>query len=263
MARSWGHRVWPLTAAAADEHDRWNRRCTTGRCTAPVTHHTSYRCVTSSRSGRDSASNSLVCTHHADRFAARHGIFMEAAPDTAPPPEDTMQPAPHTVSVQRDAGGTWYARLMGGGFVVAAAIALQAENLDEAIRAAEANLALSRREVPVTAWSRTETRATVQLGKAEDQPDWADADWTLDVSADTNGCWWLRRSLADHLAPIREGLGDTGMTLERALRVATAILSAQCWQLLGEWQIDHDRASNHARRPAATLSAPPTADHSL
>ncbi len=155
----------------------------------------------------------------------------------------------HTVMVRRDDSGIWCARLYGGGFV-SSGLRLHASRLEDAIVEAEIVLARTRREVPVGPWRRDGDQATTELGKAEHQPEWATAVWTLRVHTDESGRWWLRRTLAEHLAPIRDGLGDSGVSLAGAIRAAATILAEQRWDVTDRWQITGASASTWAYHPA-------------
>jgi hypothetical protein len=80
MSNSWGHSVRPLTEADLARNKRlgWEK-CRTGKCQEPATHATHYNYVTG-RAGRVSWSERHVCTAHAEKFAASHGVEIEAAP---------------------------------------------------------------------------------------------------------------------------------------------------------------------------------------
>ena len=95
MANSWGHAVRTLTAEELASLERRNKRgaeifgredydydirCKTPKCRERVTHATRYSYVTG-RAGRTSWASRNVCTGHAEKFAAKHGIeIADAAP---------------------------------------------------------------------------------------------------------------------------------------------------------------------------------------
>ncbi|MEV4415433.1 hypothetical protein [Catellatospora sp. NPDC049609] len=149
--------------------------------------------------------------------------------------------------MRRDAVGRWQMHLAGGGFSVTAP--LSATGLEDAIRCAEDVLAATRRQVPVMPWQQLGLEASTRLGRAEHQAVWSRALWRVEVCCDREGRWWLRRTLADHLAPIRDAIGDRGTGLVRALRVAAAILAEQRWATSAPWTIAGSTATTTARRP--------------
>ena len=86
MGNSWGHAVRPLTAdelaSNKRQDEKWPKyphRCTAAKCQEAPTHATAYNYVTG-RAGRVSWSERQVCTVHAERFAAKHGIEIAVAP---------------------------------------------------------------------------------------------------------------------------------------------------------------------------------------
>ena len=94
MSNSWGHEARRLTEAEIarlerqDEHSAqvfgregydYNRTCKTPRCAEHATHEIRYSYVTG-RAGRVSWAAKNICTGHAEKFAAKHGIEITDAP---------------------------------------------------------------------------------------------------------------------------------------------------------------------------------------
>lgn len=79
MSRSWGHEVRRLTDDEYQRHERLGWNCSAGKCNEPVTHAATYSYVTG-RAGRVSSSAHLVCTSHAERFAAKYEAGIIDAP---------------------------------------------------------------------------------------------------------------------------------------------------------------------------------------
>ncbi|HEY3035151.1 MAG TPA: bifunctional DNA primase/polymerase [Streptosporangiaceae bacterium] len=77
---SWGHIVRALTADEIAFNTRHGWPCTTRKCREPVTFAVRYSYVTG-RSGRVSDSERRVCTTHAAKFAATHGLPPPHNPD--------------------------------------------------------------------------------------------------------------------------------------------------------------------------------------
>lgn len=78
-AKSWDHRVILLPPRRLDQA----QSCSV-RCPSPVTYMTSYRYVTG-QYGRTTTARRQVCTEHATRFAARHGLAMPTEPSPVEP----------------------------------------------------------------------------------------------------------------------------------------------------------------------------------
>lgn len=81
MANSWGHVARRLGAdelAVVRAGSAYHRTCRAPKCEEPVTHATQYNYVTG-RAGRTSWASRYVCTGHAEKFAARHGVEITEA----------------------------------------------------------------------------------------------------------------------------------------------------------------------------------------
>ena len=91
MSRSWGHAVHRLADAEMARMEQmagtYYGTCRALKCQEPVTHITQYSYVTG-RHGRTSWSERRVCTGHAEKFAAKHGIEIT---EGLPPREHAMQ----------------------------------------------------------------------------------------------------------------------------------------------------------------------------
>ncbi len=78
MSTSRGHAVRRLTEQEIRLNSERGYTCSSGKCKNPPTHATRYSYVTG-RAGRVSWSEREVCTPHAEKFAAKHGIEITDA----------------------------------------------------------------------------------------------------------------------------------------------------------------------------------------
>lgn len=263
MSSSWDHAVTRLDPTTVDEHDRWGRRCSTSRCTEPVTHVAGYRYVTG-RAGRVSWAERRVCEDHAARFAQRYQVDIGATPAQAGPrPVDAQLPAVHRAELRRLPGhpaGGWQlslARAGGGGlasWTVPKFTAAGGAGLDEAVHAADAFLARSRMLIAQVGWQRAGERATATLVPVTDTPAWRGISWVCTVVCDREALgtptWYLEQQLSPQFDPLRHPLGNAGIDLDRAVRTAQQYLERSGWTLASEWTSSGHVAVVHAHPPA-------------
>lgn len=269
MARSSScdHRVYQLPPHTVDHNDRFGRECATGTCTDLPTMATSWT-YTTGRAGRRSQTTREVCTTHARRFAAKHGLVITDGPPPRQPSVFTAAVAAMTarpvdrVRVCNPRGTGWYLDehhtgpgLIAGGSRWLAGVTKDA-TLEEAIAEAQRLLARDRR-VPAGPWHRTGDTAEVQIVGAYRADPWRHQPWQLVVSCTPEGMWQLSRSLDERFPPLVDDLGNHHMSLQRALRVATTLLTDQGWTTAGTpWTTTADTATQTGWHPD---QAPPGA----
>lgn len=265
MGRSWGHAVRWLTAAEIDRYDRWGERCAVSRkCEGAAVCLTAYDYVTG-RAGRVSQSSRRACGDHAAAFAAKNGIEIAPAPTTEPKRErgiiaaavsalDTM---PEYVVLDRRAGGPWTATKYGGGSIISGTCWLDLlpkdASLEEALPAAEAALARQHRLVLTEPWAVDGQRARAGVASAEATEPWATAPWTLTVAEvhPTYGRpeWRVAAALDPRFRVETWALGNTGMSLDRAIRTVPDVMGDSRWEI-GEWTRVDQTATTTAYRKA-------------
>lgn len=243
---SFNHSVYRLPPDQVDYFDRWGERCASGKCGQPATHYTSYEFLTG-RYGRRSSSGRRACLAHAQRYATKHTVTIGDPPAARPSLMASVvslfDPDPRQVQVMQSRVSGWCARETGSGIFVSGAFTAEmsrASTLDGAIAVVEQELARRKRLVPVGGWTRVgdSDRAIARFVKAEDTPEYAAMPWQVNVLCDParglrdRPTWLMRRILDERFKHVEDGLGNTGMDLDRALRTAAAILTEQRWQLL-------------------------------
>jgi hypothetical protein len=166
-----------------------------------------------------------------------------------------FDPDPARVLVQRSRSGGWQVREAGHGLVVSGAFTVElhaAPDLDAAIAVVEDELARRRRLIPTAAWTRRPPPRWHRPSRPRPGPG---VPWTLTVFCD-EGTWRLRRVLDERFRAEQEGLGDTGMDLDRAIRTADRLLHLAGWSLLGDWARDGETATTRAHRPTPAGAGP-------
>lgn len=252
-SNSWGHEVHLLDADSVDRYDRFGERCASGKCVGLPTHSQSWSYITGGR-GRRGETTRLICTPHADKFAAKHELTIGPAQPRRTTTMDRIaagltRNSQETISVRvcapRQAGGFWYADFtsVGGNTLGTSSTWLSGvprnATLAEAVTGAELLLA-GRCQVPL-GWQYADATATAKVVPAWKAPPWSGQPWNLTVAQQEPdeydrirsrpGMWKLTRALAAPFKPDEDSLGWNNMDLNRALAVADRILADHGWTL--------------------------------
>jgi hypothetical protein len=263
--RSWGHACWRLTARQIDHADRWGLVCAVAPKCQGQRVGAVYWCYITGQRGRASDTERGACEAHLTRFAAKHEIQIADAPAAEPPQRQGIIEA--AVAAWNKPGGWIKVEAYGHGRNTWLITDYSPDNplwlsattqylpdvpagatLEQAVPAVERYLAARRRLVPAQPWTITDRDARAPVAAAEDTPAWRDTPWQVTVAVDRHGVWQAITVLDPRFRPHTEALGDTNMTLARAVQAATAEMG-DGWDL-GKWTIHDQHATTTATRKA-------------
>jgi hypothetical protein len=261
-SRSWGYACWRLTARQIDRADRWGRVCTGApKCKAQSVGAITWSYITGRR-GRVATREGIVCETHLTRFAAKHELTIGDAPATEPAEQGGIiaaavaawDAAPEWVRIEPYGHGRneWLvSRAQRNGLSVSALpIWLRdvpaGTPLEEALPALERDLGRRYGIVPARPWEIRQGGAHAPVVPAHTIPPWADVPWQVTVAADRHDIWQAVAVLDPRFRPDTTPLGNTNMTVARAVQAAT-IEMGDGWDL-GEWTIHDQYATTTATR---------------
>lgn len=250
--KSWNHVAHRLLPAEVDHADRFGHGCAIGKCVTPPTHALRWTYVTGGF-GRSTIRRQRVCTEHAKKFAAKHNIVIgpeQAEPQSASTAALTSMRTRRVrrVRVYLTGGHRWYLDKHHDGSTNPTSQWMPGitgdADLPAAIEEAQQTLA-DQHLVPDGAWQTPDaSQARVTVVDAHRHDDWVAVPWNLSVTCNPEGMWQLRRCLGvDVFPPVVTDLGNTRMTLDRAVGVAVDVLAAQRWVTDPMWTICADTAA--------------------
>ncbi len=261
-SRSWGHAAWRLTDRQIDRAARWGRVCAAApKCQDPQTGVISWRYVTGQR-GRVSDTERGACDTHLARFAAKHQLEVAAAPEQEPAERGGIiaaavagwNAAPEWVRVEpygRSRTEWLITRTYRDGLSVSASPVWLRDvpagaSVEQALPEVEAYLAHEWGIAPARPWQFRQGGAHAPVVQVELTEPWVHMPWQVVVAVDRRGVWQAVAVLDPRFRPHTTGLGDTNMTLARAVQAATIELE-DGWDL-GEWTIHDQHATTTATR---------------